>query len=741
MKTVVRTVAYLLVAAIAVSVIALASVGDDGESDVQKNKISFLSEELPDGSRVVAENGKYILSADFAAASVVLTDRESGTVFYSSPVNIEERGDIKNSVKNETSSILDIKYADRDSNVTEQNCVAGCLRKNNVSAKLIENGVRFEFYFSSEGFLIPLEITLTDKGMTARVPLDEIKEESSEVKLISVTVLPNFGAAELGAKGYMLVPDGSGAIISYDSCDTEYSQRVYGSDPAVTAGEDSTSAEETARLPVFGATDLSNAFIGIITSGDTRADINARTANSKNPYAAVCTEFIYREKISVEVSRQTFESTQANMFEPEHCALECFSVEYRTVEEPNYVGMANAYRDYLIDDVGISPLSETVGALQLKLIGGVMHTENFLGVPIKKVLPVTTYDDARELSEYLAQLGADKLCINYLDWYKGGSAGRLTLEIAAESRLGGKKALEDMMKKLSADGQIFLNLNFTGIYKSHNGYSVRYDSARNVLEEPLGVYSYYPTTYQKNSELDPVILLKPSMIEKASRRFLNALGGFSQYGYSINGMGSMIYSDFAKASTDRGLMRDVYTGVISEIEKATDGLLFDAANAYTFPYAEVLQSVPTESSGFICESASVPFYSIALHGLVQMGTESVNASASPDYMRLKALECGISTTYTLGCRNTNQYKNTTSAEYSYINADKWAEHAAKDYSVLHNYLVKVENRAVAEHSCLAENVYKTVFDNGVGVIVNYGETPAVIGSITVGACDYVKIGW
>ena len=60
---------------------------------------------------------------------------------------------------------------------------------------------------------------------------------------------------------------------------------------------------------------------------------------------------------------------------------------------------------------------------------------------------------------------------------------------------------------------------------------------------------------------------------------------------------------------------------------------------------------------------------------------------------------------------------------------------------MHSYLLQVENRAVSEHTKLAENVYKTVFENGVGVIVNYGETPAVIDGITVGASDFVKIGW
>ena len=83
-----------------------------------------------------------------------------------------------------------------------------------VLTRLIEDGVRFDFYFEREGFLIPLEITLTDEGIRAAVPLADIQEQSSAVKLTTISPLPNFGAGREGEQecwqrspeGFLYIP-------------------------------------------------------------------------------------------------------------------------------------------------------------------------------------------------------------------------------------------------------------------------------------------------------------------------------------------------------------------------------------------------------------------------------------------------------------------------------------------------------------------------------------------------------
>ena len=45
--------------------------------------------------------------------------------------------------------------------------------------------------------------------------VDEIKE-GKEYSIVAIHLLPSFAAADWNDEGYMLVPDGSGALIGYN---------------------------------------------------------------------------------------------------------------------------------------------------------------------------------------------------------------------------------------------------------------------------------------------------------------------------------------------------------------------------------------------------------------------------------------------------------------------------------------------------------------------------------------------
>lgn len=738
-----RVLGYAVVIGIAVGALVAASGGTDEGSSEIKTPIRFEAGTAEEGMQAVAENNRFVLYADLASAIVSLHDKTTGETISSAPEGVSDREDIKNAAKMELSSLLNIKYADRDSNVTSQNSTAGCVNKGTVCAKRIANGVRFELYFKTEGFLIPIELTLTERGMTAVVPLADIQEASSSVKLTTVSVLPNFGAGEAAADGYVLVPDGSGALIPFDSSGENYSQRVYGSDLAVAANTSSGNTAQTVRLPVFGEASAANGFLGIITSGDTRANINANVASAKKPYTSAYTEFIYRETMLVNISQQTFESTQANMFEPEHCRLEMFAVEYRPLSEKTYTAMANEYRDYLMNEQGMQVRNDTAPALQLQLIGGVMHNENILGIPVSRVLPVTAYGDVVTLTERLQAEGVDSLCVNYLYWGKDGTLERLTLDDKTEGRLGGRTAFEDMVSTLqSANVRLHLNLNFTHFQKNQGGFSCRYDAAQTVRREPLMAYRYRLTTYQRDESADAVFLLAPSQVVEAVRRWSSRQPSDGVgYGYSLGRLANLMYSDFGSEPNDRGAVKALWSEAVAQIKGVSGELLADSANAYVFPYVDVIQETPVEHSGFLCESEAVPFYQIALHGLAEMSVPSVNASDSPQQRMLKALESGIELTYTVGYRNTAGFQNTAASSYAYIDFETWRPDMVRRYADLERYLALVGSQAVTEHTKLADRVYRTVFANGVGVVVNFGDTAVTVDGAVIEAEGYLPIGW
>lgn len=86
--------------------------------------------------------------------------------------------------------------------------------------------------------------------------------------MAGLAVLPYFGSGTAKDDGYLLIPDGSGALVEFGtdkSAFKTYSQPVYGSDPAY-AGDMDTSRKQPIRLPVFGIQRNGSAFLAEIAA-------------------------------------------------------------------------------------------------------------------------------------------------------------------------------------------------------------------------------------------------------------------------------------------------------------------------------------------------------------------------------------------------------------------------------------------------------------------------------------------
>ncbi len=740
-----RAIAGVSVVALVAVMLSMASrTGDlQAAEQEQKTPISFTAQVgETDAMELVAQNDTYALYANLRDPAIRLVRKSDGAAVSSRPEGMDKMEELKNATRLSMSSMLNIRYADRDSNITEVNSATACVSRRSFAAKTITDGVRFDFHFANEGFLVPLELTLTEKGLSARVPLADIQESTPSIKLTEILPLPNFGAGSAGTEGYVLVPDGSGAIIPFDYGLANYSQRVYGEDAAVgrSSGEAPT---QIARLPVFGSTDMTSSMLGIITMGDARARVAADAATERSPFTTVRAEFIYRERLLVDVSQATFESTQANMFEPACCQLESFGIEYRMPQTADYVGMANTYRQYLMEEKGMSVSSDSA-PLQVQVVGGVMNEESILGIPVDRVLPVTSYQDTLSLIEALQQRGVDRLSLDYLYWYKNGTESRLTTDMKAESRLGGKRGLKKLLSSLPEGVSLHFDLNLTQLMHNQPGYSTLYSTAQNVKKEPLTRQEFFMSTYRPKTDGDKVFMLNPDELSDLADKWAKAYQKQSAIGMtdlSLCGMGSTIYSHFGDDPIDRGTALALWEQTISRVAQETEnGLLFSDANAYALPYAATVQSVPVEHSRFLCEERAVPFYAIALHGLVDMSVPPVN-DGEGNIRLLQAVEGGIGLTYTLGWRNTTRLKNTAGEKYNYITADHWLDQAAEQYTQLTPYLTAVSGQAVTAHTQLAQGVYRTEFANGAWALVNYTDAAYTAAEGEIPANGYLTGGY
>ncbi len=716
----------------------------EGEGTSGTNIQFTPSNNHEDGFTVVAENASLRLSANMKQGYIRLEDKESGAVWDSSPDGYDTDENLKGAAKVSLGSLLNIKYADRDSNTTTQNARAGVVLKDNLNAEPIANGVRFELYFEKEGFLIPVEITLEETGLKVNVPIQEIEEESDDLKLTGIIPLPNFGAAGAEEEGYFLVPDGSGALIEFNQRGSfaEYSQEIYGRDLAVIDATRKTKTQ-TARLPVFGMKKGDAAFLAIITEGDARAAVNAAVRSSKSPYNVGNVEFTYRDSATVEVSQKTFESTKVNMFEPARSQLESFTVEYRFLSggEADYVGMAQAYRRYLAEEEGVEPVEtgETT-PLTLSLLGGVMRQESVLGIPVNQVAPITSYEDVRTLAQTLLDSGVKDVTFQYLSWGKGGTQNRIPVGLSAEGGLGGMSQLKKTLSLLQENGmEMYLDVNLTDIQKSIWGFNGNYDSAKSVQKEPAIEYQYKMSTFQQDSLGTMTFLLSPRKILEASQRIAAKAQKLEFAGFSAATLSEKMYSDFGDSHVDRGSGEAIWRQAMENLAGAKGALMASEPNAYAFSSATLLTDVPIDTSDFTAQTEAVPFYQIALHGLIPMTTPSVNSFTDERFCVLKAVETGIGLKYTLGMQNIEKLRETDAAGLYYIDAKRWTEQAIDDYKEVSAVISRFAGEEIRNHEKLADGVYRTTFESG-AVVVNYTDADVAANGVEVAAQGFAVMG-
>jgi len=123
-----------------------------------------------------------------------------------------------------------------------------------------------------------VNVTLTDEGLEANVPYDSIEEGNpEEIVLASIILFPSLGATYMDdIPGYMVLPEGSGALIRYEDNEgkyiTPFIERYYGENMGLYEQRESVLSYPLS-MPIFGAVHgvNQNAMIGIIEEGNTNA--------------------------------------------------------------------------------------------------------------------------------------------------------------------------------------------------------------------------------------------------------------------------------------------------------------------------------------------------------------------------------------------------------------------------------------------------------------------------------------
>ena len=587
-----------------------------------------------------------------------------------------------------------------------------------------------------------IEYSLQNGDLVATLPHGSIAYDPSLIILTNISFLPYFGAAGTGDRGYMLVPDGSGALIDLNNGKTtagRYSKRIYGPDYSIERTQLEYVDDSQIYMPVFGMKKADTAFLGIIESGAAYASINADISGKNNSYNVIFPSFTLKEQA---VQTDTVINISGRKFYQKQDITDDFSVRYRFLgkDDADYVGMARIYQRYLIEN-GDLPDVDSKPAFHFSATAASNYTTNIFGVQVKKQKSLTSYAQLQEMLEELKRSGVKDIAAHYYAWSDGAAENRLADKARPISELGGKSGFKELLKYTGEHNVDFypdVDFMYVSQYDKLFEYSKNKLSARSITNQPSYFSAYRLSTLQADEDKRKAIV-SPLKYKDTVDRFLKSFGEYKSAGLGASTLGNGLVSDFNEKGSC--LRQQSIAAIRSRLEEISDRgykVSVDGANIFALKNASLINGLAMGSSGHYLFDRDVPFMQMVLHGYVPYTSVPINLSSDPRETVLKIFETGTIPSYHWIYEPNIELKETDSDRQYNSNFENWKQAAVSLYKEFIGVYGGIRDQAMTGHTQIARDVFLSRYGD-FAVYVNYGSEDAAVPEGIVPARSYLPV--
>ncbi|MBI3970261.1 MAG: hypothetical protein HY332_03130 [Chloroflexi bacterium] len=723
---------------------------------------------VPAGYEQVGETPSLRLYIDKSDSKIIVEDKRNGKLWTSTP--LEPLSDQK-SLLDDAVFLLNYTNARRQmtnlaSSASEKPALAFQNRPNGVRAtysieKLkikidIDYAIKEEPSADGPGTVPYLEVTIPKDGVEESGDCSTATSPTCFM-VVTVELLPLFGAAPVGAEGYLMVPDEAGAIVNFKPEYPQYRQRysaaVYGTDAAQSAftfgrgmGGGGSGSISRIRMPIWGLKNADTAYAGIITKGEYQANINGYLAGYITNANRGSTEFVFRRQASIPRRRTLFVNRiEDNLIPGER------QVRYVILDQSNasYAGMAKAYRDYLMKSKGLKKLPKENPRPLLDLYMGITRRAGFR----EDFVPMTTFNEAIKIVQGLLDKGVKDFDVQLIGWNDAGDRGMWPRRYPAEQTLGGNEGLRRFTSFAHKNGlRVYLYDNYVYGYLESSGgiigqiplirniwpnwsygFNTRFDTIRGVNKLP--VFSGGRTVSRSGTNL---YLINPHISRTDYvARDLPTHKAMGADGFTLHLMGSLVMSDTNERFP---LSRDDVAAEwmkMADMSRETLGhAMVAGANAYVIGHTDRIYDAPVDSIDAFGDTP-VPVYHIATNGLVTRQTMRANLRNDPKTEFLRQIEWGMQPTYQLTHQPSSDLIRTSNNQLYSSQWTDWLEPAAKEYTQMRDEFGYLNSQFITNHEILANRVHRVTYEDGSQLLVNYNPMPYSGPEGSVGAYGYV----
>lgn len=707
--------------------------GPDTNTEIGLDPVDVLPRS--DEFRLCADNEYLSLYVQPSSGAFYVLDKRSQTVWHSNPPGVEEDETIKGARKTNLQSQLLLSYVSKENNEEISNSHAGSRIKYGIKVAKREKGFRASYEFPDVKITVIVDVVLDGDKVTVSIPRDQVIE-AGDYKLFSLIPYPFFGAGGAEDEGYVLVPDGSGALIYFNNNKQslpEYKQRLYGADPSFSVVRQSAVTEQ-AFLPVFGIKRNDAGFLAVVEKGAEYATCRAYVSGQNGPYNGGYFDFQLRYSYQYSLDG----INDIKLYDKKERVCGDISISYHILENDrsDYNGMAQRLRQYLVEN-GAREKGGANADVVLNVEGITTQRKYLLGFETRETVVLTQYRQAAAIVEELKAMGMEDIIIQYsgavLDSYKGRVTGSLT----PVSALGGAK---DWAALTGMDGIVVApEISFMKYYRSGNGVSTFFDAARNLSNALAKQQRYKPSTYYPDKEAQVGYLVSPGKLTSLARRFADKLN--DNAAISLGDMGAVLYSDYNKSGRySRTDALGSVTEILEMLQRGGAAVIAEKANMYALKYVDHITSVPVGSSRFSILDRDVPFYQLVVSGLAGYSSPSINLESSPEISFLKLLETGSVPQFTVYGNEDIDIIFTDTPEYFSCSFGTTRERIKDIWSEYSQAIGELGSSTIVSHRYLDDKVVQTFYSSGKSVIINYGSEDYSSPEANVPPMSYCIVG-
>ena len=390
-------------------------------------------------------------------------------------------------------------------------------------------------------------------------------------------------------------------------------------------------------------------------------------------------------------------------------------LENGTWYDTTWLGMAFAYRDYLVNNGMLTQLTaeETSGDIPLYIesFGSIETTEKIASIPVTVKRAMTSAADVITMYEDLASQGITNVNFKLTGFANGGMYAKVPYNLKWEKSVSKDTSMQELLDYAAnlESGNLgifpdfdFAYVNVTGVF---DGLTLRKHIVKTIDDRYSSKREYSPTQQKYVGYYQ--LAISPAYLSHFYEKFMKKyLKMDNLTGISVSTLGTALNSDFDddepyNREDARTFVKRALEYIAGSGDTALD-VMVDGGNVYTWKYVKHILNAPLDSSRYIRSSYSVPFLGAVLHGYMNFAGSPLNMEGDVEYAKLKAIENGASPYFILSYKNTELLKEDYQLSHYYsIRYDIWQEDVVDLYTELNSVLKDVQDKPIVAHSFLS----------------------------------------